>query len=392
MRVVVPLVSAASNISGVQRHAINLARALLRNPEITSLHLIAGPWQQYVLSALPSDSRLYVEFPPVKNTVVGRNLWYATDLPLLCRELHADVVHFAYPVPVRRSAFSAPLIVSLHDLYPHDLPENFGLLKAVFNRAILRQCLKAVDKIVCVSESTLERLDSLMPRLSLTSAIAIPNCVEPSEALPVRPSQLSTTDRFLLCVGQHRRNKNLLLLLKAYCALLHSNALQENTRLVIVGIEGPETSAIQHFIQENALGQSVVLLKGLSEGELQWCYQHCNMLVAPSSVEGFGLPLAEGLMAGCRIVCSNIPSFREIGGRHCRYVSLADDAVTCLANAIAEQSAVAKPTPVTLSHFSIEAVGGKYAALYGALRSTTPSASQPRVTSAHRHKRRELEV
>ena len=56
--------------------------------------------------------------------------------------------------------------------------------------------------------------------------------------------------------------------------------------------------------------------------ELQWCYRKCELLLAPSSIEGFGLPVAEALLAGCRIVCSDILAFRELEGKNCHYVPL----------------------------------------------------------------------
>jgi glycosyltransferase involved in cell wall biosynthesis len=68
----------------------------------------------------------------------------------------------------------------------------------------------------------------------------------------------------------------------------------------------------------------VVLLSGISDRDLQWCYRNCSLLLAPSSIEGFGLPIAEALIAGCPVVCSDIPPFREIGGIRCRYVPFGD--------------------------------------------------------------------
>src|ERR1019366_678927 len=40
------------------------------------------------------------------------------------------------------------------DLYPYDIPENFGFPHYFANRAILRQCLSSVDGIACVSGGT----------------------------------------------------------------------------------------------------------------------------------------------------------------------------------------------------------------------------------------------
>ena len=64
----------------------------------------------------------------------GRNLWYYNQLPAIVRRLKETVVHFAYPAPVNRHALGCPAVVTLHDLYPYDIPSNFGFPKVLFNR------------------------------------------------------------------------------------------------------------------------------------------------------------------------------------------------------------------------------------------------------------------
>jgi glycosyltransferase involved in cell wall biosynthesis len=368
MKVVIPVVSAAADISGVQRHAINLARCLLQFPEVIQIYLLGGLWQTYLTEICPLDSRLKVELLPVHNTAFGRNHWYYAKLPELCNQRQADIVHLAYPVPVRARSFDAPVVTTLHDMYPFDLPANFGFPKVFFNQRVLLQCLQAVDAVACVSNSTMRRLEGLEPRVALTKSIVIPNAVEFNAAEMTRPATIKEQDRFLLCIAQHRLNKNILLLLQAFVQLRETHAAHAETRLVIVGVEGPETIAIQRFIRTHALQHAVVLLAGLSEGELKWCYSNCTLLVAPSIMEGFGLPVAEGLLAGCRIVCSDIPVFREVGGDACHYTSLDGDAVHHLADAMATTAMETAAAPASMPWLSFEAVGQQYMGLYRSLR------------------------
>ena len=143
---------------------------------------------------------------------MSRNRWYFNRLPKLAAQYEMDVVHLAYPAPLRRSAFDCPTVVTLHDMYPYDIPSNFGFPKMLFNRAILRQCLAAVDAVACVSNSTLRRLDIHAPGIALTKAVTIYNSVDAGSPM----SQTSPLpdwggEPFLLCVAQHRRNKNIVL-------------------------------------------------------------------------------------------------------------------------------------------------------------------------------------
>jgi glycosyltransferase involved in cell wall biosynthesis len=111
----------------------------------------------------------------------------------------------------------------------------------------------------------------------------------------------------------------------------------------------------------------VLLCSGLSEGELRWCYENCCVLLAPSSLEGFGLPVAEGILAGSRIVCSDIPAFRELGTKSCRFVSAGDDAAAAYAEAVREVLRLPSPRGAHLPHLSPASIGQQYAQLYESL-------------------------
>jgi glycosyltransferase involved in cell wall biosynthesis len=134
--------------------------------------------------------------------------------------------------------------------------------------------------------------------------------------------------------------------------------------LVIIGIRGPESTAIDRLTSRSGLRANIHLLEGLSEPELQWCYLNCEVLVAPSITEGFGAPVAEGLLNGCRIVCSDIPAHREIGEGSCRFVALGKNSAQAFAAAIASVLGEPKGQPFIHPMFSAPAIGKQYLALY----------------------------
>jgi len=88
------------------------------------------------------------------------------------------------------------------------------------------------------------------------------------------------------------------------------------------------------------------------------------VLIVPSKVEGFGLPVAEALMVGCRVVCSDIAALREIGGAHCHYVTLGANEEEALASAI--RTALQEPPkdPITLPHLSADCLACQYLDFY----------------------------
>ncbi|AFL87509.1 glycosyltransferase [Terriglobus roseus DSM 18391] len=389
MRVTLPFVSAARQVSGVQRHAVNVAKSLLLSQEITALTIVVAPWQEHLIEMLPADERLKLVFTTFKDSSWSRNRWYYDGLPTICEA--ADIVHLSYPVPVHHSAYPCPIVTSLHDMYPFDLPENFGLVKGHFNRYVLRSCLHAVDAIACVSQSTMARLEIVEPRLALTKAVVIPNAVEPGpEERPriLRPRSAP----FLLCVAQHRRNKQLLLLLEVFVALLRSGAVSGNMQLIIVGISGPETPAIHAVIRKYRLEDRVRTVSGLSDRQLQELYQRCDALIAPSSIEGFGLPVVEAILAGCRVVCSDIAAFREVGNSSCNFVRLGTHEVGEFVAAIEKALRRPKPRPVKRPDLSLGAVSEQYLSLYRSLLQPISETASSRLAGAAVKRRREVEV
>lgn len=366
MRIVVAAVSSNRSMSGVSRHAANLVNGLLTRGEVSALHLLVAPWEhKFVCESIgKTDSRLHIHAIQLRPGTLRRNYWYYRILPSVAKQLRADIVHIAYPSPVHASAFPCPVVVTLHDLYPYDIPSNFGFPKVYFNRMILTQCLRSANAIACVSDSTRLRLGVKIPK-TLPKAVTIYNCVE-GGPVPMKPPFVSTWGHapFLLCVAQHRRNKNVMVALRAFMRLIVRNEISPNTRLVVVGMPGPESRHLYGYVRTAHLMERVAFVSGISDPELQWCYRHCELLLAPSTFEGFGLPVIEAQFAGCRIVCSDIPAFREMGGRNCRFVELAPGDEEQFACAIVSSLREPRPTAASLPHLSPGYISQRYMRLY----------------------------
>jgi glycosyltransferase involved in cell wall biosynthesis len=366
MRIVIAAVSSDTSMSGVARHAANVVRCLLTRPEISAIHMLVAPWEhKHVCEAVSRmDSRLRIHAVQLRPGTINRDLWYYNELPLIARQLDADLVHISYPSPVKRSAFPCPIVLSLHDLYPLGIPSHFGLPKALFDRSVLRHSLRGADAIACVSDSTRRRLGMHDP-LDLPKAVTVYNSVEAASHAE-KPSLVESWNGapFFLCVGQHRRNKNIPFALHVFMRLLSRGEIDAATRLLVVGMAGPESGRIHRLIHKAGLSQRVIVVDGISDAELQWCYRQCDVLLAPSIDEGFGLPVAEAILAGCRIVCSDIPAFREVGAGHCRYVSLGFEAEADFAEAVRDTLREHRPLPCPMPQFSPSAIAGDYLHLY----------------------------
>jgi glycosyltransferase involved in cell wall biosynthesis len=347
MRILVSGLGRDSHPTGICRVAASHAKALLSDRYASRVFLAIGSWQHECFSNLLGLYAHQIEFlvANIRNSSISRNFWYAATLPRLARAYSADIVHLSYPAPTFRKAFRRPVVVTLHDLYPYDMPENFGFPQYYANRAILRQCLSSVDGIACVSNTTQSRLEEIFPGTSRrVPTVVTGNYVEiPSEA-PAPPALLQRMgpEGFVLTVGQHRKNKNLALLIRGFAELANCGGF--DGPLVIVGSEGPETASLHKLSTSLGVSERVKLIHSIFDTELHWLYANCSLFVACSSIEGYCLPLAEAQANQARIVCSDIAILKEIGGTNCSYFSLAGDAVrnlvvamkTCLNRAALE--------------------------------------------------------
>jgi len=136
---------------------------------------------------------------------------------------------------------------------------------------------------------------------------------------------------------------------------------------LIVGMPGPESASLYNFVRAAHLQERAIFVSGISDAELQWCYRNCETLLAPSLLEGFGLPIIEGRIAGCRIICSDISAFREVGGGDCLYVEAGPDTEESFARAIPAALRRPKPAPAQLEQVSPRQVSKQYMRLYQCL-------------------------
>jgi len=126
---------------------------------------------------------------------------------------------------------------------------------------------------------------------------------------------------FLPCIFKNRPTymivstveprKNHKYLLDAF-DILWENELDIN--LCIIGRIGWEVDKLMDRINKSPeLNQRLFLFSDLNDDELLYSYQNAKMLLFPSIVEGFGLPIVESLSNGLPVLASDTPIHREVG-------------------------------------------------------------------------------
>jgi len=116
---------------------------------------------------------------------------------------------------------------------------------------------------------------------------------------------------FILYVGKPTKRRNLPNLLQAFAQL----KLQEGFphRLLLIGSSLPGTS-FANEIRSLGLDSDVVDLPYAEHDEIVLAYNACEMLVYPSSYEGFGMPVLEAMACGAPVIALNNTAFPEFAG------------------------------------------------------------------------------
>ena len=119
---------------------------------------------------------------------------------------------------------------------------------------------------------------------------------------------------FLLHVGSCIPRKRIDVLLGVF-AELHRRLPE----IMLVQVGGCWTADQQRRIDRFRLQAAVIQRQGIHRRELAALYRRSSVVLLPSEAEGFGLPLIEALACGTRVVVSDIPVLREVGGSAVSY-------------------------------------------------------------------------
>lgn len=163
----------------------------------------------------------------------------------------------------------------------------------------------------------------------------------------------------VLFVGRHERRKGLATLLHAFCAV------DQPAQLWIAG-RGPETGRLQAAFPES---DRVRWLGAVSDQEVADRLSEAAVACAPSlGGESFGVVLLEAMAAGCAVVATDLPGYRDAAAGHATLVPPGDAAAlaTALGGVLAsppgpEARAAAR---AHAEHWSLERLAERYVGIY----------------------------
>lgn len=279
---------ATQTLSGVQRFATELTRALQQRPGM-EVRLLVPPGGSSVWPGALEVGRLHGQ------------LWEQWDLPR-----HATdglLVNLGNTAPLRGHR----QLLVIHDAGVFSTPEAYSRKFRLWYKIMQSALVKFGTPIVTVSEFSRGEIIRHL-RASPAQVTVMPEGADHVSRIVAEDGILSThalrPGGFVLAVGTLAAHKNL-----AALGCLAGALAQRDVPLIIAG--GLGGLAFQSGSQ-SVLPLPARYIGRVSDGQLKALYGAAACFVFPSRYEGFGLPAVEAMASACPVVAADIPVLHEI--------------------------------------------------------------------------------
>ncbi len=220
-----------------------------------------------------------------------------------------------------------PVVVTLHDLIPRVMPEDFrpALGEGAW-RDYLERCTEMAESnswVVGVSNYSAQEFRKFQPDCKARVRFVHP-ASNYSRFWPYLQGDRLSDPRYVLYVGGFDPRKNMDNALRAFAAFAAMPG-REGVRFKVICAKDT-ASRDRYFALARALGVADLLdLPGyVTDEELGFLFRGASVFFFPSLYEGFGLPVLDALACGIPVVASKTSAIPEVAGDHAIYCDPTD--------------------------------------------------------------------
>jgi glycosyltransferase involved in cell wall biosynthesis len=252
----------------------------------------------------------------------------------ICSPFELDVP-IARLWPARAASRGMRLAVTLYDLIPEIFADRYLADPGLRRRYRARtELVRAADLVLAISESTaadaIERLHIPEERICVVGAASGPSYDRPASRVDAlhaaRAAVAGLEERFVLYTAGMDDRKNFQGLFRAWSRL--PAAIRARWQLVMVcAMDDPTRNHLVHLAREVGIDSRLLLPGFVADEVLRLLYQSTDLFVFPSLYEGFGLPVAEALACGARVIGSGTSAVQELLDPVARFEPADDDAM-----------------------------------------------------------------
>jgi glycosyltransferase involved in cell wall biosynthesis len=306
-----------SPLSGVGSYVLRLCRELeTLLPDALLFAYSRLPAERLVL---PSCRWMLRAEPHVGLRHLPSFLWLKTRGAGFCARDRLDVFWAGRTLHPRLKA-PTRTVCTVHDLNHLVVPETMQAPTLWSHRLWFESDVALASQVIANSSGTARRVQELLRRP--VDGIVMPG-LEPTFRPPSREQNQSALSElavmgvrppYILSVSTLEPRKNIGALIDAFVSLRQAGQLTGYC-LVLVGATGWKGNSLASRMRDAAADG--VIQTGYVPGHLlPALYANADVFVLPSLYEGFGMPVLEARACGTRVVISDTPELREVGGSH----------------------------------------------------------------------------
>jgi alpha-1,3-rhamnosyl/mannosyltransferase len=243
--------------------------------------------------------------------VAAESSWLASQ----ARRHRLDLLHHAGGVVPM--VHTVPAVLTIHDLQPLVIPENFGRVKLTYLRAMLPRSARAARVVITpgahAGRSVINLLGVPSDRvMTVSSGIEVQpdRHPDPAEIARVRRAY-DVPGAYFVYPARTYPHKNHLMLLRAFADLL---ATHPGTTLVLTGGPGLAESSTVREISRLGLDKRVKRLGRVPRADVDALLDGATALTFPSVFEGFGIPVLEAMAQGCPVLAADATALPDVVG------------------------------------------------------------------------------
>ena len=234
----------------------------------------------------------------------------------------SDLLHCPhYNVPC---FYRGRLLVTIHDL-THIVDRTFRrtLSSLVYARPMFAIAARKANHVIADSEFTkrqiVERL-GIAPEKVTVVYLGVGShfhLCDHEASFQAVSSALQLQRSYILYIGTLKPNKNIPTLIRAFALLRERRKVEQ--QLLVVGDDPKWKEGLVRLCFQLGIAGDVFFVPSVAYALLPQVYAGADLMVMPSFIEGFGLPVLEAMACGTPAVCSRSASLPEVAGDAAEY-------------------------------------------------------------------------
>ncbi|MFN9371024.1 MAG: glycosyltransferase family 4 protein [Planctomycetaceae bacterium] len=300
-------------------------------------------------------------------------VWQKVSLPRQLAADRLDVFWSPYSF-LPATPRGLPTLLTIYDFVFREYPASFHPLHRLAFQLFLSRDARRASQIITISQAVRAQIERDLQRPAQVILPGLDDGFGVSAAAEIERvrARHHLQRPYILSVAAWDPRKNIPRLIEGFRLLKQQGHLGD-FQLVLVGHGDRDSPQVRRLLQPSE-ADDIRTLGYVDQQDLPGLYTGAEVFAFPSLYEGYGMPVAEALACGTRVLATDLPALREAGGEHCLYVEPTVEEISA-----GLLRSLELPRPTTGGHFrrTWRESAVELAAVLERL-ATSPAAARPR--------------